>query len=102
MALTRVVNVRDLTHDWENDPAFVYIGRQGRGHEGYFGNPFYLSPGQDRGTTLAAYSKYFHDRLANDGLFCTNIWDLRGKTLVCFCSPLPCHGNVIAAHIGRR
>ena len=42
---TRVVNIREEDYD-------VYIGRAGRGMDGYFGNPFRLGAGMTRGATL--------------------------------------------------
>ena len=42
---TRVVNIKEEKYD-------VYIGRAGRGQDGYFGNPFVLKAGETRGSSL--------------------------------------------------
>ena len=51
---TEVVNIRYAACD-------VYIGRAGRGEDGYFRNPFRLLPGMSRGATLDRYRSYFTD-----------------------------------------
>ena len=52
---TRVVNIRKEAYD-------VYIGRAGKGQDGYFGNPFRLKQDMDRGGTLAGFREYFYRR----------------------------------------
>ena len=89
---TNVVNLKNEKYD-------VYIGRAGRGQDGYFGNPFMLSAGQSRGSSLDKYRAYFYDRLKKDHEFRNRINGLRGKTLGCFCKPYPCHGDVIAEYL---
>lgn len=92
--MTTVVNMRRESFD-------VYIGRAGKGQDGYFGNPFPLRPGESRGETLARYRAYFTDRLATDPTFRARVEALRGKRLGCFCKPAVCHGDVIAEHLDR-
>lgn len=89
---TVVVNIRNERYD-------VYIGRAGRGQDGYFGNPFVLKPGESRGTTLERYETYFYDRLQSDPEFKRKIHALKGKTLGCFCKPYPCHGDTIKKYL---
>ena len=88
---TRVVNLRKGGYD-------VYIGRAGRGQDGYFGNPFRLGR-QSRGATIERYRGYFLNRLRNDEQFARRVRELKGKTLGCFCKPHPCHGDVIAEYL---
>ena len=45
---TRVVNIRKEAYD-------VYIGWEGKGQGGYFGNPIRLNPGEARGSTLEKF-----------------------------------------------
>ena len=85
---TKVVNLRMEAYD-------VYIGRAGRGHDGYFGNPFRLGFGEPRGSTLERHKTYFLTRIASDPEFQRRVLELRGKRLGCFCAPLSCHGDVI-------
>jgi hypothetical protein len=89
---TKAVNIRNENYD-------VYIGRAGRGQDGYFGNPFPLLPGQPRGASLDKYRAYFKDRLKTDPEFSRRINGLKGKTLGCFCKPYPCHGDIIAEYL---
>lgn len=89
---TRVVNILGEAYD-------VYIGRAGRGHDGYFGNPVRLVYGAPRGSTLEAYRDYFYRRLENDLEFKRRVHSLKGKTLGCFCKPNPCHGDIIKEYL---
>jgi hypothetical protein len=89
---TKVVNIRYEEYD-------VYIGRKGRGHDGYFGNPFVLQIGEQRGSSLEKYRVYFYERLETDPEFRRRIHELKGKTLGCFCKPYPCHGDIIAEYL---
>ena len=88
---TTVVNLRKEDYD-------VYIGRAGRGQDGYFGNPFQVSEG-GREACIEKYREYFFDRIANDREFKERVLALRGKTLGCFCKPEACHGDVIADYV---
>ena len=81
----------------------IYIGRPGKGQDGYFGNPvvvgeqcpvcgqIHVKPGE----TLVCYREYLQWRVDHDPEFRVNLQNLRGKTLGCFCKPRPCHGDVI-------
>jgi hypothetical protein len=88
---TRAVNIKYEDYD-------VYIGRAGRGQDGYFGNPFVLKVGEPRGTSMEKYRTYFHERMKTDPEFCRRINGLKGKTLGCFCKPYSCHGDIIAEY----
>lgn len=92
--MTRVVNLRHEAFD-------VYIGRAGRGQDGYFGNPFRLPPDGRRGATLDSYRTYFLSRIDTDAEFRSRVEGLRGKRLGCFCKPAACHGDVIAEWLDR-
>ena len=91
---TRVVNIHKEAYD-------VYIGRAGKGQDGYFGNPFRLKQDMDRGGTLAGFREYFYRRLANDAEYRRRVHELQGKTLGCFCKPHPCHGDIIKEYLDR-
>lgn len=87
--LTTVVNLRYAPYD-------VYIGRAGKGKDGYFGNPYTLHREADRALVLKQYLAHFIVRIQNDAEFKVRIHALRGKVLGCFCAPRLCHGNIIA------
>lgn len=104
--MTRVVSMREWV---KADPNHVYIGRAGHGESGIYGNP--VAKGRrcpecgdvhvDGGSTLACYEAYLNRRLATDTVFRNQVRALAGKTLVCFCKPKPCHGDVLAAAADR-
>lgn len=92
---TRVVNIRKDNYD-------VYIGRAGKGTDGYFGNPFRIELGMPRGGTLKKFREYFYNRLKTDPEFHKRINALQGKTLGCFCKPYPCHGDIIKEYLDNQ
>lgn len=92
---TKVVNLRNERYD-------VYIGRAGRGEDGYFGNPIRLQSEAQRGSTLERYKEYFYNRLKTDPQFRERIHGLQGKTLGCFCKPNPCHGDIIKEYLDTK
>lgn len=88
--MTKLVNIHKEQCD-------VYIGRAGRGEEGYFGNPIRFTG--DRVDCLNQYRSYFNDRIAKDPEFKERIEGLKGRTLGCFCFPRLCHGMVIIEYL---
>ena len=79
--MTRVVNIKHEEFD-------VYIGR-GRGSK--WGNPFAIGKDGNRQEVVQKYKDYI---LSNQSLL-SQIEELRGKDLVCFCAPQQCHGDVL-------
>lgn len=61
----------------------VYIGRPSK-----WGNPFIIGRDGSRDDVITTYRTW----LASSGL---NPRELAGKDLLCWCSPLPCHGDVL-------
>lgn len=94
---TRVVNLR-------KEPFEAYVGRPGKGQDGYYGNPIRMNDvcflcqeiHTDGGSTIPCFRVYFMYRLENDVEFRDRVLALKDKTLGCFCKPKPCHGDVIA------
>jgi hypothetical protein len=64
----------------------IFIGRPSK-----WGNPFIIGRHGDRAQVVAAYRNYIehNPQLKKD------LHELKGKDLVCYCSPLPCHGDVL-------
>ena len=64
----------------------VYIGRPSK-----WGNPFSVKKyGRDRAISL------FKEKIANNKEYQDMVRrELRGKNLVCFCKPKPCHGDIL-------
>lgn len=93
--MTKVVNLYKDKYD-------VYIGRPGKGKEGYFGNPFALKPNETRDATIARYKEYFDNRILNDPEFKERVLELKDKTLGCFCKPHACHGDIIDDYLNNQ
>jgi hypothetical protein len=67
----------------------VYIGRPTK-----WGNPFTICPGRTREQAVAEYRSWIMDPL-REQLRADARRELRGKVLVCWCAPRPCHGDVL-------
>lgn len=65
----------------------VYIGRPSK-----WGNPFVIGKHGTREEVIAKYRDYL---MSNSTLLASAKRELRGRDLVCFCAPLPCHGDVL-------
>lgn len=85
-ARTKVVHVRDHTHD-------VYIGRPSM-----WGNPYVIGPDGTRSQVIKKYRAWFHSMLEHPE-FKQKVELLRGRTLGCYCKPLSCHGDVIVEYL---
>lgn len=84
--MTKVINIKDAPKGWETDPDYVYIGRPS-----VWGNPFPLKGEIDRAACLAKYLNWYQKTQPYPTL--DALWN---KTLVCYCAPKLCHGNVLA------
>ena len=89
--LTTVINVSDAPEGWRSDPTFAYIGRGSK-----WGNRWLVGPL----TRQEAIERYEAD-IQVDGRL-EELGELRGKTLVCYCTPLPCHGDVLIKWLEKR
>lgn len=93
--MTKVVNLFKDTYD-------TYIGRAGKGQDGYFGNPCVVgklcpicnSIHQEAGATLSCFELYARLRILSDPIFRSRVKALKGQKLGCFCKPKPCHGDI--------
>ena len=105
MEETTVINIKVAPVGWRDNPNYVYIGRNDHRSPGKWGNPIplymdakcpYCSERHTKpGETLPCYEIYLADRIKKDAAFRADFIKLRGKVLVCFCKPKPCHGDVI-------
>ncbi len=64
----------------------VYIGRGSK-----WGNPYKIGKDGTREEVIAKYEQYIRNK--PELLGCLH--ELQGHDLVCFCAPLPCHGDVL-------
>ena len=78
--ITRVVHCKKEPYD-------IYIGRPSK-----WGNPFII--GRD-GKRNEVVNKFRVWCLRQRGIM-DSLGELRGRTLGCWCSPLQCHGDVLA------
>jgi hypothetical protein len=62
----------------------VYVGRPTK-----WGNPYAIGPHGTRAQVIERYRRWLLSRLDLDPK------ELRGKHLVCWCAPLPCHADVL-------
>jgi len=64
----------------------VYVGRPTK-----WGNPFTIGKDGDRDAVITAYMAWFSLNVKLQS--CLD--ELKGKDLVCWCAPLPCHADVL-------
>jgi len=64
-----------------------------------FGNPFFIGKDGTREEVIEKYKKYFYKRIKTDVKFKESVLRLAGKTLICWCTPLPCHGDIIIEYL---
>lgn len=79
MGTTRVVNKYKESYE-------VYIGRGSK-----WGNPFIIGKDGTREEVIEKYRKW----IKTQPELLQSLPELKNKTLGCFCSPLPCHGDVL-------
>lgn len=93
--MCEVVNKKDLT----DAAGTVYIGRPSK-----WGNPFSHRDGtiakykvSSRKEALEKYEKYLLDNRA----LMDSLHELKGKTLVCWCKPKACHGDILKKYVDK-
>jgi hypothetical protein len=94
-----VIHISDAPPGWKSDKDFVYIGRSRKGLEGIWGNPFILYDEFNRAAVLKQYINWLTLKIRNadikDQYAPSSVAKLADKTLVCFCAPKACHGDVL-------
>lgn len=80
----KVYNKRGLQFQ---NPNTVYIGRPSK-----WGNPFEIGKHGTREEVIAQYEKYV---ATTPGMVEMIKRELRGKSLICWCKPHACHGDVL-------
>lgn len=71
----------------------VYIGRGSK-----WGNPFIIGKDGTRDEVVEKYCRW----ICNNSSLLNDIEELRGKSLICFCAPLLCHGDVLQEILNNR
>jgi hypothetical protein len=96
--MPQVLNIRQLPGFTERQPIIppgaVYIGRRNARYgliASKWANPYRPKRPADHEEAVAAYERWLRlQRPLIDALP-----ELRGLDLVCWCAPLPCHGDVL-------
>jgi hypothetical protein len=78
--MSQVVHCKKSKYD-------VYIGRPSK-----WGNPFAIGKSDNRETVIRKYREW----VLRQADLMSALHELKGKTLGCWCAPLPCHGDVLA------
>jgi len=89
-------------------PPFVYVGRTASVRKQYkfsaphLANPFRIGKDGDRAAVIEKYRRWLWQQIKEQGAAYAELLSLLymarqgGITLVCHCSPRPCHADVIA------
>ena len=95
--MPRVLNIRHLPGFQERRPIIppdaIYIGRQNARYgpaKSQWANPFRPSSPAEHEAVVAMYARWLRRQPLVAALH-----ELRGLDLVCWCAPLPCHGDVL-------
>jgi len=70
----------------KKEPYDVYIGRPSK-----WGNPYVIGRDGSREDVIRKYKSY----LTGNRKLMSEIGELKGKTLGCYCHPKACHGDVL-------
>lgn len=81
--MSRVYNIKEK----DIPESAVYIGRGSK-----WGNPFKISSLVTRAQVIASYERYVQGKPGFKDMIKA---ELKGKDLICFCAPLPCHGDLL-------
>ena len=88
---TKLINYR--TYNFGNE-YIIPIDRRS-----LFGNRFIIGKDGTREEVIEKYKRDFYNRLENEWGFKEWVLTLKGGTLGCWCTPLPCHGDVIIDYL---
>ena len=83
---TKIVHCEKQDYD-------IYIGRGSK-----WGNPFVIGKDGNRSDVINKYRTY----ILNNVELMNSIYELKDKTLGCWCSPKPCHGDVLIEIAERK
>jgi len=106
--MTSVINFKTVKKHWNRDTCqwddeqYVYVGRFNVTYklpQSPWANPFHMGGKMQREQVIELYRRYITDRIEAGEL---DLEELRGKTLCCWCAPLPCHADVILELIKER
>jgi hypothetical protein len=70
----------------KREPFDVYIGRPSK-----WGNPFVIGKDGDRNEVVRKYEAW----IKTQPHLMSSLYELKGKTLACWCAPQACHGDIL-------
>ena len=73
----------------------IYIGRGSK-----WGNPFVMNKDGDREAVCEKHESYLWQQIQAGSVTLEELAALKGKSLVCFCAPLRCHGHTLERAAG--
>lgn len=91
--MPKVLNLKST--NYKVPPNAIYIGRAMPRYglsESKWHNPYKIGKDGTRVEVIQKYREYILV-MCLDGVL--NLLELRGKDLICWCSPLPCHGDIL-------
>lgn len=89
---TTIVNI------FHKKPYDIYIGRSRKGEpKNKFANPYPINEaiGQTREVVIERFRIYLWKQIKEGKITLEELVEMDGKVLGCFCSPKPCHGEII-------
>ena len=94
--MPRALNRRDLSNarfrELVDSGQAVYVGRPRK-----WGNPFVLGKDGNREEVIAKYMSYLSNEMIAQAQK-----ELKGKHLICWCSPQTCHADVLLRAANRE
>lgn len=76
----------------------TYLGRYNHNFNlpaSKFANPFPVKDPSERGTTIEKYREWLWKQIAENVITKSDLLELNGKKLVCYCAPKACHAGVV-------
>lgn len=92
--MTKVVHIRNSSYD-------VYIGRENKTEglkQSKWANPFVIGPDGSREEVL----KKYEDWILTQPELLSDLNEIEGKTLGCWCRPFKCHGDILIKLLNTR
>lgn len=83
--MPRVRNKRDV-HAIPPGTPWTYVGRPSK-----WGNPYTIGMDGTRAEVIIKYREW----LKGQPVLMGQLHELRGRDLVCWCAPQPCHGDIL-------
>ena len=87
--MPKVLNIRHL--DFKIPENAVYCGRPFKGRRSEWGNPYIIAKDGDRSTVISRFER----DVSTPNAYRRIRSELKGRDLVCWCKPEPCHADIL-------